>query len=49
LSVVLSEQNLHFAMLSDRDVILEKGRVRYVGPMAELAREEDVQRTYLGA
>jgi branched-chain amino acid transport system ATP-binding protein len=49
LTVVLSEQNLHFAMLSDRAVILEKGRVRYVGPMAELAREEDVQRTYLGA
>jgi branched-chain amino acid transport system ATP-binding protein len=49
LTVVLSEQNLHFAMLSDRAVILERGRVRYVGPMAELAREEDVQRTYLGA
>ena len=49
LTVVLSEQNLHFAMLSDRAVILEKGRVRYVGPMAELAHKEDVQRTYLGA
>jgi branched-chain amino acid transport system ATP-binding protein len=49
LTVLLSEQNLHFAMVSDRAIILEKGRVRYVGPMAELAREEDVQRTYLGA
>jgi branched-chain amino acid transport system ATP-binding protein len=49
LTVLLSEQNLHFAMVSDRAIILEKGRVRYVGPMAELARQEDVQRTYLGA
>ena len=49
LTVVLSEQNLHFAMLSDRAVILEKGRVRYSGAMAELARREDVQLAYLGA
>jgi branched-chain amino acid transport system ATP-binding protein len=49
LTVLLSEQNLHFAMVSDRAIILEKGRVRYAGPMAELARQEDVQRTYLGA
>jgi branched-chain amino acid transport system ATP-binding protein len=49
LTVVLSEQNLHFAMLSDRAVILEKGRVRYSGTMTELARQEDVQLAYLGA
>jgi branched-chain amino acid transport system ATP-binding protein len=49
LTVVLSEQNLHFAMLSDRAVILEKGRVRYTGSMAELARQEDVHRALLGA
>jgi branched-chain amino acid transport system ATP-binding protein len=49
LTVVLSEQNLHFAMLSDRAVILEKGRVRYSGAMVELARREDVQLAYLGA
>jgi branched-chain amino acid transport system ATP-binding protein len=49
LTVVLSEQNLHFAMLSDRAVILEKGRVRYSGTMAELADQEDVQLAYLGA
>src|SRR6267154_5293322 len=49
LTVVLSEQNLHFAMLSDRAIILEKGRVRYSGAMAELARQEDVQLAYLGA
>ncbi len=49
LTVVLSEQNLHFAMLSDRAIILEKGRVRYAGPMEELTKREDVQLAYLGA
>ena len=49
LTVVLSEQNLHFAMLSDRAVVLEKGRVRYSGATADLARQEDVQLAYLGA
>jgi len=49
LTVVLSEQNLHFAMLSDRAVILEKGRIRYTGAMTELARQEDVHRAFLGA
>ena len=49
LTVVLSEQNLHFAMLSDRAVILEKGRVRYSGAMADLVQQEDVQLAYLGA
>src|SRR6266478_363004 len=47
LTVVLSEQNLQFAMLSDRAVILEKGRVRYSGAMAELTKREDVQLAYL--
>jgi len=36
-------------MLSDRAIILEKGRVRYSGSMAELSRREDVQLAYLGA
>jgi branched-chain amino acid transport system ATP-binding protein len=49
LTVVLSEQNLHFAMLSDRAIILEKGRVRYSGAMADLVQQEDVQLAYLGA
>jgi branched-chain amino acid transport system ATP-binding protein len=49
LTVVLSEQNLYFAMLSDRAVILEKGHVRYNGTTADLARREDVQLAYLGA
>jgi branched-chain amino acid transport system ATP-binding protein len=48
LSVLLSEQNLHFARLvSDRAYVIEKGQIRYAGTMAELAREDAVQREYL--
>jgi branched-chain amino acid transport system ATP-binding protein len=50
LTVILSEQNLHFASLvADRAVIIEKGRVRYAGMMAELAQDEAVQQEYLSA
>jgi branched-chain amino acid transport system ATP-binding protein len=48
LSVVLSEQNLHFAMaVADRAHIIEKGSVRYSGRMAELAENEEVRLAYL--
>jgi branched-chain amino acid transport system ATP-binding protein len=48
LSILLSEQNLHFARLvADRAVVLEKGQVRYAGSMAALMADEAVQRTYL--
>jgi branched-chain amino acid transport system ATP-binding protein len=48
LSIVLSEQNLHFATLvSDRAYVIEKGRIRYHGSMAELAANTDVRRSYL--
>ncbi|MGE0735205.1 MAG: ABC transporter ATP-binding protein [Alphaproteobacteria bacterium] len=47
-SVLLSEQNLHFATLvSDRAYIIEKGRIQYEGTMAELAANEDVRKAYL--
>lgn len=50
LTVLLSEQNLHFAaLLSDRAVVLEKGQVRYAGGMEELAANETLQREYLSA
>jgi branched-chain amino acid transport system ATP-binding protein len=50
LTVLLSEQNLHFAsQLADRAVVLEKGQIRYAGRMAELAADETVQREYLSA
>jgi len=49
LSVLLSEQNLHFAeLVCDRAYVLEKGQVRYQGTMTELASEPQVKRDYLG-
>jgi branched-chain amino acid transport system ATP-binding protein len=48
LSVLLSEQNLHFASeVSDRAYIIEKGRIRFAGTMAELAANADVRAQYL--
>ncbi|MCW5691761.1 MAG: ABC transporter ATP-binding protein [Pseudolabrys sp.] len=48
LSILLSEQNIHFARLvSDRVYVLEKGGIHWQGSMAELAGNLDVQRTYL--
>ena len=48
LSVLLSEQNIHFARLvSDRVYVLEKGQIRWQGAMAQLVDNLDVQRTYL--
>ncbi len=40
LTVLLSEQNLHFARaVADRALIIEKGRIRFAGTMAELMAE----------
>ncbi len=48
LSVLLSEQNLHFAQLvADRAYIIETGQIRYSGTMAELAANESVREQYL--
>lgn len=48
LSVVLSEQNLHFAeLVSDRAYVIEKGQIRYTGTMTELGRNDAVKREYL--
>jgi branched-chain amino acid transport system ATP-binding protein len=48
LSVLLSEQNLHFATeVSDRAYIIEKGRIRFSGTMAELAANAEVRAQYL--
>jgi branched-chain amino acid transport system ATP-binding protein len=47
-SILLSEQNLHFAeLVSDRAYVLEKGQIRYQGSMAELAANESVRKAYL--
>lgn len=48
LSVLLSEQNLHFAeQVSDRVYVLEKGQVRFTGTLAALHADEAVRRAYL--
>jgi branched-chain amino acid transport system ATP-binding protein len=48
LSILLSEQNIHFAQLvSDRVYVLEKGQIHWQGSMTDLAGNLDVQRAYL--
>ena len=47
-AILLSEQNLRFAQaVADRAYIIEKGRIRFSGTMAELARSDDVRAQYL--
>ncbi len=48
LSVVISEQNLHFArLISDRVYIIEKGRIRFEGPIAALETNPEIRDAYL--
>jgi len=48
LTILLSEQNLKFAArLADRAYIIEKGEIRFDGPMSVLMAEEELRRRYL--
>ena len=48
LSVVLSEQNIHFAeIVADRVYVLEKGQLQWQGRMTELAKDTSAQRSFL--
>ncbi len=48
LSILLSEQNIHFARLvCDRVYVIEKGQIRWHGSMAQLDDNLDVQSAYL--
>jgi branched-chain amino acid transport system ATP-binding protein len=48
LTILLSEQNLHFAKLvADRAYIIERGSVKYDGTIAELENDEAVRNAYL--
>ena len=48
LSVILCEQNLHFALgVADRAYIIEKGQIRFGGSMAELAADASLREQYL--
>jgi branched-chain amino acid transport system ATP-binding protein len=47
-SILLSEQNVHFAeLVSDRAYVLEKGQIQWNGTMTELAANIEIQRAYL--
>ena len=47
-TILLSEQNLKFATrLADRAYVLEQGRVRYAGTIAELLANESIRRAHL--
>ena len=47
-SILLSEQNLHFAeLVADRAYVLEKGQIRHQATMAGLAADDEARRAYL--
>jgi branched-chain amino acid transport system ATP-binding protein len=47
-AILLSEQNLRFAQsVADRAYIIEKGRIRFSGSMAELDANDEVRMQYL--
>ena len=49
LTIVLSEQNVKFARrLADRAYIIEKGEIKFEGPMTALDADEPLRRAYLG-
>jgi branched-chain amino acid transport system ATP-binding protein len=48
LSILLSEQNMHFSLgVADRAYIIEKGRIRFAGSMADLAADASLREQYL--
>jgi branched-chain amino acid transport system ATP-binding protein len=48
ISILLSEQNIHFAQwVSDQVCVLEKGVMRFAGTMADLDQAADIKRNYL--
>ena len=47
-SIVVSEQNLHFArLISDRAYIIERGKICFGGTMAELDARPDIRDAHL--
>lgn len=50
LTILLSEQNLHFAQLvADRAVIIESGEQKFSGTLQELGAQPDIRDAYLAA
>ncbi len=49
MSILIAEQNASLALaLADRAYVLETGRIVIAGPAAEIGRDEQVRRAYLG-
>jgi branched-chain amino acid transport system ATP-binding protein len=49
LTIVLSEQNPKFARrLADRAYVIDKGEIKFEGPIAALDADESLRRAYLG-
>ena len=47
-AILLSEQNWRFAsMVADRAYVIEKGRIRFAGTLAELAADAETRQRYL--
>jgi branched-chain amino acid transport system ATP-binding protein len=47
-SILVSEQNLHFArLISDRAYIIERGRICFGGTMSELDARPDIRDAHL--
>jgi branched-chain amino acid transport system ATP-binding protein len=47
-SIVISEQNLHFArLISDRAYIIERGHICFSGTIAELDARPDIRDAHL--
>jgi branched-chain amino acid transport system ATP-binding protein len=48
ITVLLSEQNMHFASLvSERAYVIEKGQIKFCGKVDELRSNEEIRRNYL--
>ena len=48
LTILFAEQNIRFATeISDRAYVIEGGRVRYEGTMAELEQQSEIKEKYL--
>ena len=47
-TILFSEQNVRFSLsIADRAFVIDRGRIRYQGSIAELSANEEVKRDYL--
>jgi branched-chain amino acid transport system ATP-binding protein len=48
ITVLLSEQNMHFAsLISERAYVIEKGQIKFSGTIDSLRSNDDIRRNYL--